>query len=45
MVDDKYILKGNAAKRYFEFLDILNEFDKLFTFNEKDDRNIVIMGS
>lgn len=45
MVDDKYILKGNAAKRYFEFLDILGEFDKLFTFNEKDDRNIVIMGS
>ena len=45
MVDNKYILKGKQAERYFEFLDILREFDELFTFNEKDDRNIVIMGS
>ena len=45
MVEDKDILKRYTAKRYFEFLDILSEFDKLFTFNEKDHRNIVIMGS
>jgi len=45
MVTGKYIIKGKEAERYFEFLDILREFDKLFTFNEKDDRNIVIMGA
>ena len=45
MGENKDILKGNAAKRHFEFLYILRESDKLFTFNEKDDRNIVIMGS
>jgi DNA-binding MltR family transcriptional regulator len=31
--------------QYFNYLALLKEFDNLFTYNEKDDRNKAIMGS
>lgn len=37
-------LTGKAAERYFDFHDAMAEFHKLFTYNEKDDRAIVILG-
>lgn len=45
MVEKKLrLIKGDEAKRYVDFLEILREFDKLFTYDQGDDRNIVIMG-
>lgn len=32
-------------KQYYDYLKLLSEFENLFTYNEKDDRNIAIMGS
>lgn len=41
---DKYIITGKALERYFDFNDALLEFHRLFTYDEKDDRSIAIIG-
>jgi len=40
----KYIISGKELERYFDFNDALLEFHQLFTYKEKDDRSIAIIG-
>lgn len=41
---DKSVISGKELDRYFDFNDALYEFHRLFTYDEKDDRSIAIIG-
>lgn len=43
-MEEKYIISGKELERYFDFNQALHDFNQLFTYNEKDDRTIVIIG-
>lgn len=43
--ENKHIIKGKALERHLYRLEALREFSKLFTYNEGDDRAIVIIGA
>jgi hypothetical protein len=43
-MNEDNLLPGKAAQRYFDLNNALFKFSELFTYNEGDDRAIVIIG-
>ncbi len=43
--ENDYLLKGKALERHFDLNKALFEFHKLFTYDDPNDRAIVIIGA